>query len=586
MLAACGGSTSPAPAPSPSPIPANPVVDPCAAALGRSTLPRTVGSPSDKRLRADGHSPWRVLDNLWTHRTAARRGFLNSQLRPAVAEDIGEIAVLEDAGDLVLPANAFDLTGRGIRFAPAGSVAYDATALLAEFRTPLGDRLSLGDDDGAERALPFAFRLFDQSHTSVFVNSDGNLTFGEVDRASTERNLARLLTGPPRAAPFLADLDPSAGGGVFYRTAADAFTVTWCSVPGFDVPETTTFQISLLQDGAVEMRYGQSIGLGDAIVGVSPGRTTEFTAADLSAGTTGSVAAVGERFSRTTQLDTVAVARAFYRSHPDAYDQLVVWTDARFTQDSFAWEATVANEVQGIGLDLFDFSAEHGSGGRLRSFVMMDFIGKYPDDPTTVFLGANNTLSLLGQEAGHRWLVFLRVLDHNRRVSEALLGRDSVHWSFFVDSDASVMEGNDIADLGGGSFRTVAAVRRFSPLDQYAMGLVAESDVPAFFYVESPVNVSPSVEADSAPRIGVTFNGTRRDVLIQDIVAVMGRRVPGSSTSPRVHRQAFLFVRSRGGTVDPAQVAKIDRIRRTWESFFVDATDGRMRAETRLRPPS
>jgi len=171
-------------------------------------------------------------------------------------------------------------------------------------------------------------------------------------------------------------------------------------------------------------------------------------------------------------------------------------------------------------------------------------------------------------------------------VSEALLGRDSVHWSFFVDSDASVMEGNDIADLGGGSFRTVAAVRRFSPLDQYAMGLVAESDVPAFFYVESPVNVSPSVEADSAPRIGVTFNGTRRDVLIQDIVAVMGRRVPGSSTSPRVHRQAFLFVRSRGGTVDPAQVAKIDRIRRTWESFFVDATDGRMRAETRLRPPS
>ena len=29
-----------------------------------------------------------------------------------------------------------------------------------------------------------------------------------------------------------------------------------------------------------------------------------------------------------------------------------------------------------------------------------------------------------------------------------------------MDSDASVMEGNDIEDLGGGSFRTIGAVRR------------------------------------------------------------------------------------------------------------------------------
>ena len=42
-----------------------------------------------------------------------------------------------------------------------------------------------------------------------------------------------------------------------------------------------------------------------------------------------------------------------------------------------------------------------------------------------------------------------------------------------MDSDASVMEGNDIEDLGGGSFRTVAAVQRYSLLDQYAMGLVS-----------------------------------------------------------------------------------------------------------------
>ena len=61
--------------------------------------------------------------------------------------------------------------------------------------------------------------------------------------------------------------------------------------------------------------------------------------------------------------------------------------------------------------------------------------------------------------------------------SRALLGRDEAHWSFFFASDASVMEGNDIEDLGGGVFRTVGAVSRYSALDQYAMGLRAESSV-------------------------------------------------------------------------------------------------------------
>jgi hypothetical protein len=213
----------------------------------------------------------------------------------------------------------------------------------------------------------------------------------------------------------------------------------------------------------------------------------------------------------------------------------------------------------------------------------MDFIGKYPDNPRQQFLGENNTVSVLGQEVGHRWLAFFDFRDHQGRRSEALLGRDTAHWSFFVDSDASVMEGNDIRDLGGGAFETVAAVERYSLLDQYAMGLVPASEVPTFFYVENPVNVIPSRSADSAPDVGVRFSGTRRDVLIQDIIAVHGERVPSASQSSRVHRQAFVFVVSAGRSMDAAQVDKVDRIRREWESFFLQATDGRMRAVTTLR---
>ena len=51
---------------------------------------------------------------------------------------------------------------------------------------------------------------------------------------------------------------------------------------------------------------------------------------------------------------------------------------------------------------------------------------------------------------------------------------------------------------------------------------------------------------DDAPRVGVRFNGTRRDLAIEDIIAIHGPRNPSSAQSSRVHRQAFLFVVSAG----------------------------------------
>jgi hypothetical protein len=81
----------------------------------------------------------------------------------------------------------------------------------------------------------------------------------------------------------------------------------------------------------------------------------------------------------------------------------------------------------------------------------------------------------------------------------------------------------------------------------------------------------------------VTFSGTKRVVLIQDIVAALGAREPAAAQSPRVHRQAFIHLVSAGRSADPANVAKIDRFRQAWETFFLNATDGRMQADTRLR---
>lgn len=595
LTAACGGSGS-TPNPNPSPGPAPPPASPCASITAAADQPSSAPGPERAwKTGAVDSGEDRYLDDLWKHRARSRQtttpGLTGTGAAPVpVAQDIGEIAVIQDRGDVILPMNLYDLRAVGLRFAPNGAGGYSVSKISGEFRPTLGTRLTMGDDDSLGAAIPFGFTFYSRTHTDAFVNSDGNVTFGEADSSSSARNVSRLLTGPPRVAPFLADLDPSAGGGVFVNAVPDQFTVTWCGVKGFDSQRTTTTQATLLPDGTIELKYNDVITLSTAVVGISPGRTGNFAPVDLGSGSGSGDGrqAIGERFSNQVELDTVAVSRRFYEDHPDLYDQIVIWTDTILTIDAFAYESTIANEIRGIGQQLYDVSRDFGSsGGRLRSVVVMDWLGKYGADPSTKILGENTTLSILGQEVGHRWLAFVRFRDRNGQSSDALLGRDKAHWSFFFDSDASVMEGNDIEDLGGGSFRTVDAVRRFSALDRYVMGLVPETAVPPFFYVESPTNISGTIlGAAAAPKIGVTFNGTRRDVLIQDVIAIEGPRVPASSDAPKVLRQAFIYVVGQGRSLDAEHITKLERIRLDWGVFFGQATDGLGRVETRLRPPT
>ena len=536
----------------------------------------------------DDGGEWGVLDSVWNHRTAVERGLVQPLAdETESAEDIGEIAVLRDEGDLFLAANIYDLRDVTLRFTPNEEGGYDVTHVgTAAWRSPAGEQLELDDDDSAPLELPFEFAYYAATHAGAFVNSDGNITFDEGDDASTARNVSRLLSGPPRVAPFLADLDPSAGGGVFARAGADAATVTWCAVPGFESERTATVQVSLLPTGVIEMTFDPDIELGEAVVGLSPGRTTAFASVDLSdtGGAGGSTAAVGERFAIRGELDTVAVAKKFLQTHPDTYDQILIWADQPILYEALAYEFTVANDIEGIGRPVYEIPLDFGSEV-LSSIVVMGWLGKYSDDPEKKVSGEATTLGVIGHEVGHRWLASLEFSDHDRERSTALLGRDNAHWNFFFDTDASVMEGNDIEDLGGGSFRTVAAEERYSPLDQYVMGLRDDHEVPPFFYVEAPTNADPPARGAGSPQVGVTFNGTRREVLIEDVIEVEGPRVPNADESPRVQRQAFVYIVRGGRDPNPDHVAKLDRIRQQWEPFFHAATDERMQAETRLYSP-
>src|SRR5258708_7663940 len=83
-------------------------------------------SPGDRKTRRG-----RVYEELWKHQAALARQGTSDRQRPtsispaATAEDIGQIAVMRDEGDLVIPANQFDLQSKAFVFSRNGSGGYD-----------------------------------------------------------------------------------------------------------------------------------------------------------------------------------------------------------------------------------------------------------------------------------------------------------------------------------------------------------------------------------------------------------------------------------------------------------------------------
>lgn len=526
-------------------------------------------------------------DALWAHREHAQREGRDGLAAVRAAEarssyDVGNVAVVLDEGDLFLPANPVDLRSIGVEFSPEGA-GYRVTRVDRPVGAPGPQRLSLTDDSSTSVTLPFEFPYYGRRHTQVFVNSDGNLTFEEAEFASTARSLGRFLGGPPRIGALFADLDPEVGGSVSLDATAERAIFTWFEVPQFGQRDKNTFQMTLWATGRIDFAYGSNVsgGIREAVAGIAPGRDQGgLLAVDMSNASGAGEGAIAEGFRLDREFDIVAVGRKFYRTHGDDYQQVIVFTNrpvGGLANGYFAFESNVKNEDEGIGLGIFDGSREFGSAGRLESFVLMESIGKYGTDLTAPILDGVSALSVLGQEVGHRWGAFARFMDGGVSSSE-FLGRDNAHWSYYLDSDGSHLEGNEIADEGGGRFRTGTGGARFSPLDQYLMGLRPADEVPPFFLVRNP---TPPKDKSSGPLAGQVFTGTRKDITIGDVVAALGPRRPAAGTRDP-WRQAFVFV-SVGGAADPALVERVERFRAAWEPFFAQSVDGRGAVDTRLQ---
>ena len=196
--------------------------------------------------------------------------------------DTGNLLITDDDGGngllsrLVLQANV-DLrlavavsTYPDLTFVGAGDTKGRYSLYINKYR---GTPVSLGDDDSVPVALGRPFVFQGQSQNTVFVNSNGSLSFGAGD-TSFDANVPDFLAGPPRISPLWADLDVTGflgnPGLVLVDANARPAAVHFVSVSEFFSSDPNYFTAELGDFGKVTLKYGPTARR-EALVGATQG---------------------------------------------------------------------------------------------------------------------------------------------------------------------------------------------------------------------------------------------------------------------------------------------------------------------------
>jgi len=288
-------------------------------------------------------------------------------------------------------------------------------------------------------------------------------------------------------------------------------------------------------------------------------------------------------YSSGLSIDDIAVAQAFYQTHPDSFDFITMFRNFDAAMFGFAHHHSVKNEVLGIGLGLFDNTSSYGSSGRLQGFADQNDINYQVDDPHYHMYRIHSTMTGMLHETMHQWAAFLN--NQNQLVNSAHWYSFSDTKSNYGDSTTSSMEGYMWTDIGGNEYQGYAFGDGLSPLDLYVMGLYDTSQVPDRWYLEDPMVVAPNnivVPLFYALPINLIATGTPQTLSIQDIVAANGLRTPTPTSSQKAFNMAIILVVKNGEVPKGEEIARIEKIRKEFEDYFYVSTGGLATMNTSL----
>lgn len=263
-------------------------------------------------------------------------------------------------------------------------------------------------------------------------------------------------------------------------------------------------------------------------------------------------------------------ATRFYQTHEDRYDFLVVFTTFEFdTGAALAFHNLVRNDTAGLGQPMLDLGADFGSPSRLQGYIDMAAMSRYSFN--SIAPDYHKSVDTLAHELMHRWGVAVHFIDASGQDSADLIGQQASHWSYFVDTDASVMYGSDWQAQADGSFRSVDIRHRYSPLDLYLAGFASREEVPPFTLIR---NANAGAATD-LPELGASIHGVAETITIDQIIAASGARVPSAANSQRDFNAALILLKRPGENVAAERLLQLERFRVRFQQQLAEMTDGR-----------
>ncbi len=258
----------------------------------------------------------------------------------------------------------------------------------------------------------------------------------------------------------------------------------------------------------------------------------------------GGAAACGPRVLAETYLKEQVLAA---QAELDLDVELAILFAASPTGCGDLFYTPVKNDVLGIGYahtdgqELFDREPDWALQG-LAFLNDIPYWQEYPDELRTAFL----------HELGHRWAARVGARQQGKDIE--LTGRQGGHWSYFLDTGGSPLQGNAFEDDESWTTSTPQLRLHYSELDLYLMGLMEPHEVgPIRLLMDGE---GPGLDCDdhavtaaSPPQScePKSLNGSPLTLHVSDVIDREGERIPAMEASPKQLRVA-VFVVAGGAT--------------------------------------
>jgi subtilase family serine protease/flagellar hook assembly protein FlgD len=289
--------------------------------------------------------------------------------------------------------------------------------------------------------------------------------------------------------------------------------------------------------------------------------------------------AFNSNFPGVSEIARQQARSDFYASHRDAYDFVVVFPafavhrcGSNSGTETEGCHYRISNKVAGIGIPVDPGEYSERLKGYIEEYALA------PGDGQDL----ESALAVVAHEVAHQWSGAARFLDRRTgQTSDALLGLQGLHWSYFLDSSASVLYGAKWKPTSAGTYTATETTKRYSSLDLYLMGLLAPEELdPITLLLPSASVTTPA--ASMPPAVGTQIPATPLVVTATDLVAAMGPRTPASDQAQASFRAAFVVAAPYGQDPTQDQLNFVDAVRAEWANRFFFMTRGRAVMQTEL----